>query len=284
MERKYTPLELSWLIRRHVIEMAHLSGGSHIASALSCADVLTVLYSDILYIDPTNTSLESRDYFVMSKGHAGSALYAALAETGFFDTEVLKTHYQNGSILSGHVSHKTVPGVEVSTGSLGHGLSYAVGMAYALKKDKKPNRVFCLVGDGECQEGAVWEAINLAQQLKLDNLIVLVDYNKMQAMGMVDDIISLEPFLEKFKSFNCDAYQIDGHNHDLIASTINDCLKQNNKPHVIICDTIKGKGVGFMEMDLLWHYRYPHDGEEYENAIKEISKTKPEGLKDPYEE
>lgn len=284
MERKYTPLELAWLIRRHVIEMAHLSGGSHVASALSCADVLAVLYSDILNIDPSNTSLESRDYFVMSKGHAGSALYAALAETGFFDTKVLKTHYQNGSILSGHVSHKTVPGVEVSTGSLGHGLSYAVGMAYALKKDKKTNRVFCLVGDGECQEGAVWEALNLAQQLKLDNLIVLVDYNKMQAMGMVDEIISLEPFLEKFKAFNCDAYQIDGHNIELIESAIKDCLKQNNKPHVIICDTIKGKGVDFMEMNLLWHYRYPHDGEEYENAVKEINKSRPKELKDPYEE
>ena len=273
--------ELAWLIRRHAVEMTHLSGGSHLASILSAADILGTLYTDILIFDPKNPKWEGRDYFILSKGHAGAGLYAALAESGFFDKKILLTHYKNGSILSGHVSHKTVPGVDVSTGSLGHGLSYSVGIAYALKKNNKNNRVFCLLGDGECQEGSVYEAMILASQLRLNNLYILIDYNKMQAMGLLDDIISLNPLVDKLNSFGLETKSIDGNDCEQIKNTIAS-LKNNCKPHALICNTIKGKGISFMEMNLLWHYRYPHDGEEYESAISELEKQRPNGVEDPY--
>lgn len=273
--------ELAWLIRRHAVEMTHLSGGSHLASILSSAEIIATLYTDILNYSSKNPKFEKRDYFVLSKGHAGAGLYAALAEVGFFDRSVLLTHYQNGSILSGHVSHKTVPGVDVSTGSLGHGLSYSVGMAFALKKDKKSNRVFCLLGDGECQEGSVYEALILASQLKLDNLFILIDYNKMQAMGFIDDIISLSPLYDRLVSFGLDVHEVDGHNCAEIGKAIYSCNVEN-KPHVIICNTIKGKGISFMEMNLLWHYRFPHDGYEYDTAVDELRKQKPNSVIDPY--
>lgn len=273
--------ELAWLIRRHAVEMTHLSGGSHLGSILSSADIIAVLYADVLKYDAKNPKLSTRDYFVLSKGHAGAGLYAALAEVGFFDRKILKTHYQNGSILSGHVSHKTVPGVDVSTGSLGHGLSYSVGLAYALKKDKRLNRVFCLLGDGECQEGAVYEAMILASQLKLDNLFILIDYNKMQAMGFTDDIISLEPFLNRLESFGIEAYSVDGHNCQELKETIFKC-KDSKRPHAIICNTIKGKGISFMQSNLLWHYRFPHDGVEYDSAVAELELQRPKSISDPY--
>lgn len=273
--------ELAWLIRRHAVEMTHLSGGSHLGSILSCADIIATLYSDILKYDVINPKWDGRDYFVLSKGHAGAGLYAALAEVGFFDKKLLTTHYKNGSILSGHVSHKTVPGVDASTGSLGHGLSYCVGIAYALKKDKKQNKVFCLVGDGECQEGEVYEAMILASQLKLANLFVLIDYNKMQAMGNVEDIISLEPFATRIQSLGFEVCEVNGNDCNEIKEAILN-FKEKNKPHAIICNTVKGKGISFMEMNLLWHYRYPHDGEEYDNALIELEKQRPNGILDPY--
>lgn len=274
--------ELAWLIRRHAVEMTHLSGGSHLASILSSADIIATLYSDVLRYDPKNPSYSDRDFFVLSKGHAGAGLYAALAEVGFFDKEILKTHYKNGSILSGHVSHKTVPGVDVSTGSLGHGLSYSLGIAYALKKDGKSNRVFCLLGDGECQEGSVYEAMTLASQLGLNNLYILIDYNKMQAMDDVDKINTLEPFFDRLVSFGLETFEVDGNNCDDIMTSISRC-SSFDKPHVIICHTVKGKGISFMEHNILWHYRYPHDGEEYDNAVLELRSKKPKSIKDPYE-
>lgn len=273
--------ELAWLIRRHAVEMTHLSGGSHLASILSSADIIATLYCDILKYDCNNPKSDDRDYFVLSKGHAGAGLYAALAEVGFFDKKILLTHYQNGSILSGHVSHKTVPGVDVSTGSLGHGLSYAVGIAYALKKDNKSNKVFCLLGDGECQEGSVYEAMILSRQLKLDNLYLFIDYNKMQAMGFVNDIVSLEPLEDKLNSFGLETFNIDGNDCVQIKNAFLSC-KKNYRPHAIICNTIKGKGISFMEMNLLWHYRYPHDGDEYDNAVKELEAQRPATICDPY--
>lgn len=273
--------ELAWLIRRHAVEMTHLSGGSHLASILSSAEIIATLYTDILKYSSNNPKFEGRDFFVLSKGHAGAGLYAALAEVGFFDRSILLTHYQNGSILSGHVSHKTVPGVDVSTGSLGHGLSYSVGMALALKKQNKTNRVFCLLGDGECQEGSVYEAMTLASQLKLSNLYILIDYNKMQAMGLVDNIISLSPLFDRLVSFGLDTHEINGHDCDSIREVILSC-SSDNKPHAIICNTIKGKGISFMEMNLLWHYRFPHDGYEYDTAIAELEMQKPDSVIDPY--
>lgn len=173
---------LAWLIRRHGIEMTHLSGGSHIGAILSVADIIAVLYTDVLYIDCSNPKMENRDRFILSKGHAGASVYAALAENGFFPVEELKTHYQNGSRLSGHVSHH-LPGVDFSTGSLGHGLSAGVGMAYAAKKDHKEHRVYVVLGDGECDEGSVWEAALFANHYRLNNLVAVVDHNMMQRIS-----------------------------------------------------------------------------------------------------
>ena len=172
---------LAWKIRRHGIEMTHLSGGSHIGAVMSVADIVAVLYTEVMKYRHEEPEWEGRDRFILSKGHAGASIYATLAESGFFEVEELKTHYQNGSRLSGHVSHH-LPGVDFSTGSLGHGLSAAVGMAYAIKKDCKSYKVYCVLGDGECNEGSVWEAVMFANHFRLHNLVAIVDYNHMQSL------------------------------------------------------------------------------------------------------
>lgn len=274
--------QLAWLIRRHGVEMTHLSGGSHIASILSVADIIAVLYSDVLRFDPKNPKMADRDRFILSKGHAGAAIYAALSESGFFDREILKTHYQNGSILSGHVSHKGVPGVEFSTGSLGHGLPVAVGMAKAAKMDGKQHRVYAVLGDGECDEGSVWEAALVANHYGLNNLTAIIDHNKMQSLDFCENTIKLSPFAEKWKAFGWNALRIDGHDHAALRRAFEDA-KISDKPTVIIADTVKGKGISFMEFDILWHYRFPHDGWEYDGALKELNDAMPEGVTDPYE-
>ncbi|MFA5481597.1 MAG: 1-deoxy-D-xylulose-5-phosphate synthase N-terminal domain-containing protein, partial [Bacilli bacterium] len=201
-KQKLNSLELAWLIRRHGIEMTHLSKGSHIASILSVADIIGVLYADIINVFPDNPKSPDRDYFILSKGHAGAAVYAALAERGFFNRQILKTHYQNGSVLSGHVSHKNVPGVDASTGSLGHGLSYAVGIALALQKQGRNNKVYVVIGDGECDEGAVWEAALMANHYGLNNLIVVLDRNQMQSLDFTEKTAKLEPLSDKWEAFN----------------------------------------------------------------------------------
>lgn len=277
-----TSEQLAWLIRRHGIEMTHLSGGSHIASILSVADIIAVLYSDVLRYDPNDPKMAERDRFILSKGHAGAAIYAALAESGFFESERLKTHYQNGSILSGHVSHKGVPGVEFSTGSLGHGLPVAVGMAQAAKMDGKAHRVYAVLGDGECDEGSVWEAALVANHFGLNNLVAIVDHNKMQSLDFCENTLKLAPFAEKWRSFGWNALQVDGHDHNALRNAFEDA-KYAEKPTVIIADTVKGKGISFMEFDILWHYRFPHDGWEYDDALKELHAAMPEGICDPYE-
>lgn len=277
-----TSEQLAWLIRRHGIEMTHLSGGSHIASILSVADIIAVLYSDVLRYDPNNPKMAERDRFILSKGHAGAAIYAALAESGFFETERLKTHYQNGSILSGHVSHKGVPGVEFSTGSLGHGLPVAVGMAQAAKMDGKAHRVYVVLGDGECDEGSVWEAALFANHFGLNNLVAIVDHNKMQSLDFCENTLKLAPFAEKWRSFGWNALQVDGHDHNALRKAFENAA-HSEKPTVIIADTVKGKGISFMEFDILWHYRFPHDGWEYDDALKELHAAMPEGIRDPYE-
>lgn len=274
--------QLAWLIRRHGVEMTHLSGGSHIASILSVADIIAVLYSDVLRFDPKNPKMTERDRFILSKGHAGAAIYAALSESGFFDREILKTHYQNGSILSGHVSHKGVPGVEFSTGSLGHGLPVAVGMAKAAKMDGKQHRVYAVLGDGECDEGSVWEAALVANHYGLNNLTAIIDHNKMQSLDFCENTIKLSPFADKWKAFGWNALRIDGHDHAALRRAFEDA-KISDKPTVIIADTVKGKGISFMEFDILWHYRFPHDGWEYDGALKELNDAMPEGVTDPYE-
>ncbi|MBE5741933.1 MAG: transketolase [Clostridiales bacterium] len=275
--------QLAWLIKRHGIEMTHLSHGSHIASILSVSDVVAVLYNDVANISPQNLNDENRDRIVLSKGHAGGAIYAALAEKGFFDREELKTHYQDGSRLSGHVSHKGIPGVEVSTGSLGHGVCMAAGMALNAKLENKDYCTFAIVGDGECDEGSVWEMALFANQFKLNKLVVIVDSNKMQSLDYCENTLALAPFAEKWKSFGWNVLDIDGHDHDQIREALITAKNSEDKPTVIIANTVKGKGISFMEFNILWHYRFPHEGEEYDTAIKELNAIKPEGVEDPYE-
>ena len=274
-----TSLELAWKIRRHGVEMTHLSGGSHIGAVLSVADILGVLYTDILRVDPQNPDWEDRDRFVLSKGHAGAALYAALAETGFFPVEELKTHYQNGSRLSGHVSHH-LPGVDLSTGSLGHGLSAAIGMAIAAKQDGKAFRTYAVLGDGECNEGSVWEAAQMASFFHLDNLVAIVDHNKMQSLDFGSKTMLTGTLAEKWKAFGWRVLEVDGHDHDAFRHAMQ--TTASGVPTAIIAHTVKGKGVPFMELDILWHYRFPHDGWEYDGAVQALHGEKPEGVEDPY--
>lgn len=275
--------ELAWLIRRHGIEMTHLSGGSHIGAILSVADIIAVLYADVLRFNPERADWEERDRMILSKGHAGAAIYAALAECGFFSVEELKTHYQNGSRLSGHVSHH-LPGVDFSTGSLGHGLSAGAGMAYALKKDGKSQKVYVVLGDGECDEGSVWEAALFANHFRLNNLIAVVDHNHMQSLDFCENTLELEDFGAKWKAFGWNVIEINGNSHDELKAAF-ECTKESMEGHhptVIIANTVKGYGISFMQNDILWHYRFPHDGWEYDCAVNELHRSKPAGVIDPY--
>ena len=278
---KKTSEQLAWLIRRHGIEMTHLSGGSHIGAVLSAADILAVLYADILRYDPEDPEWDRRDRFIMSKGHAGAAVYAALAESGFFAPAELKTHYQNGRRLSGHVSHH-LPGVDLSTGSLGHGLCAAAGMALAAKQDGKHHRVFAVLGDGECDEGSVWEAALFANQYRLENLVAIIDHNHMQSLDTCEKTLELEDFGAKWRAFGWNVIELNGHDHNALRSALTDTRSAGHKPTVVIANTVKGKGVSFMENDILWHYRFPHDGWEYDGAVTELHAAKPAGVEDPY--
>ncbi|WP_019679360.1 transketolase [Ruminococcus flavefaciens] len=282
---KYSSEQLAWLIRRHGIEMTHLSGGSHIGAILSVADIVAVLYADVMKYDCKVPEWSERDRFILSKGHAGASIYAALAENGFFEVEELKTHYQNGSRLSGHVSHH-LPGVDFSTGSLGHGLSAGTGMAYAAKKDGKSHKVYVVVGDGECDEGSVWEAALFANHFRLNNLVAIVDHNHMQSLDFQENTLEIEDFGTKWKAFGWNVIEINGNDHAELKAAFakTDELSHNSdhKPTVIIANTIKGCGVSFMQNDILWHYRFPHDGWEYDSAVSELFANKPEGVADPY--
>ena len=253
--------ELAKKIRIHSLKMTSRSKSAHIGSALSIADILAVLYNDFLNVDPQNPRAPNRDRFILSKGHAGVAVYAALAEKGFFDPQLMETYYQNGSNLNGHVN-KGIPGVEFSTGSLGHGLSVGTGIALGAKMDKKKYNTVVLLSDGECNEGSNWEAIMFAAHHNLDNLIAIVDYNKIQSLGLIQETIDLEPFAE-----------IDGHNHYQLKKILADIPFEKNRPSVIIANTIKGKGVSFMENSVQWHYHYAQ-GEEFYAALKELEAGK----------
>jgi transketolase len=259
--------ELALRLRRHVVRMCSRGGSSHVGSGLSIADIVAVLYGDVLRLDPANAAWPERDRFVLSKGHAGACVYAALAERGFFDVATLDGHYQNGSRLSGHVSHKDVPGVELSTGSLGHGLGIGAGMAFNLRRLGGSQRVFVLLSDGECDEGSVWEAALFAGHHRLANLCVVIDYNKLQSLGRVSDTINLEPLAAKWRAFGWQALRVDGHDHEALRAALAD--RADNRPTCIVADTIKGRGVSFMENEVLWHYRAPQ-GEEYVAAMREL--------------
>lgn len=256
-------------IRKKVLKMIYDSGASHLGSCFSLIDILVVLYFKILHIDPKSPFSENRDRLILSKGHAVAALYAVLAEKGFFSAEILDTFYKSGGKLPGHSTRNSVPGIEVSTGSLGHGLSMGAGMALAGKRDKKDHRVFALMSDGELDEGSSWEAILFAGHHKLNNLIAIIDYNKLQATGRTNEVLNLEPLAEKWRAFGWHAQEINGHNFVELEKALTSLSE--NKPNVIIAHTIKGQGVSFIENKVLWHYRTP-DKEEFEKALAELGK------------
>ena len=260
---------LATRIRAQVLKMTHRAKSSHVGSSLSIADLLAVLYGNILNINPKEPNWAERDRLILSKGHACVGLYAVLAEVGYFPLEDLKAYYQNGSYLAGHITHTSVPGVEVSTGSLGHGLSIACGMALAGKQDGKDYRVFTILSDGECDEGSIWEAVLFAPHHRLDNLIAIVDYNKIQSIGRVEEVLDLEPFSDKWKAFGWAVSEIDGHNFEEIQKTLGRVPFKSGRPSCIIAHTIKGKGVSFMEDKLAWHYQQP-DAEQLKLALMEL--------------
>ena len=262
--------DLAHRVRRHVLDMTTRGKSSHVGSALSIVDILAVLYGHVMTYEPMNPKSADRDRFILSKGHAGAAVYATLAEFGFFDTSRLKEHYQNGSVFSGHISHKGVPGVELSTGSLGHGLGVATGMSVAAMRQKQNHRIYALLSDGECDEGSNWEAILFAAHHRLNNLTVAVDYNKIQSLAPVAETLALEPFADKWISFGWHVEECDGHDHQALLAAFRSA-NAAPKPGVVICHTTKGKGISFMENSVLWHYRNAQ-GEEYESAATELER------------
>ncbi len=267
---------LALRIRRHAVQMTHFGKSSHLGAVLSMADMVAVLYGTVMSKRPDQPKWPDRDRFILSKGHAGAGVYAALAETGFFSVERLRSHCANGSVLCGHLSHLGVPGVEFSTGSLGHGLPVAVGMALAAKRDRKNHRVFALLSDGECDEGSNWEAILFAAHHNLSNLVAIIDYNKIQSLAPVAETLRLEPLAAKFNSFGWRVVEVDGHNHDQLVSAFSVQPEKSDQPTAVIAHTTKGKGVSFMENTVLWHYRSPQ-GDEYLRALKELEGERREG-------
>jgi transketolase len=267
--------QLAYRVRLHCLRMTARGGSSHVGSALSIVDILAVLYSQVLRMDPNDPHHPERDRFVLSKGHAGAAVYATLAECGFFDRRLLRQHYKNGSLLSGHVSHKGIPGVEVSTGSLGHGLGLAAGFALSARMAKRPNRAVALLSDGELDEGSTWEAALFAAHHRLDNLLAVVDYNKLQSLTTVKDTLGLEPLADKWRSFGWRVAESDGHDHVALAKVLAESDDVDERPAVVIAHTTKGKGVSFMENQVLWHYRTAR-GDELVAALRELRRQRPE--------
>lgn len=265
----FDTVALARRIRMHVVRMTSRGGSAHVGSCLSCADILAVLYGGVLRVRPHESNWGNRDRFILSKGHAGAAVYAALAERGFFPNTLLESHYQDGSLLSGHVSHKGIPGVELSTGSLGHGLSVGAGMAYAAVKLGARHRVIVLMSDGECDEGSVWEAALFAPHHRLGNLVVVIDYNKLQSLSSVTDTLALEPFIDKWRSFGWRAVEVDGHDHHALKAALRSGEDYRSAPSCVIAHTTKGKGVSFMENSVLWHYRTAR-GVELDDALREL--------------
>jgi transketolase len=257
---------INYNIKKAIIHMSYYSGSSHVGACLSIVDILIVLYFHIMNIDPRNPRKPDRDKFILSKGHASAALYATLAERGFFPKEFLDKYYIDGGILPGHLDKEAVPGIEASVGSLGHGLSIGLGMALANQKGNNLGHVYVLLGDGECNEGSVWEAVMLAATLKLKGLTVIVDYNKLQSFGRTNEVICQENISERWRVFGWETYEVNGHNVDELQNVLK--IKQEG-PKAIIAHTIKGKGISYMEDKLEWHYKSPNL-EQYNLALKEL--------------
>jgi transketolase len=260
-------------VRRSVIEIATPVRSSHTGGSFSATDLLVALYFEILRIDPTNPKNPDRDIFIYSKGHSSSALYSTLVERGFAGREILKEYYVDGGRLSGHPVIGNMPGVEASTGSLGHGLPMGVGMALARKHDKKDARVFVMMSDGECDEGSVWEAAMFSGFHKLDNLVVIVDYNKIQSLAHTKEALDLEPFRQKWEAFNWSVKEVDGHDFKEIVGALESLPFEKGKPSIVIAHTIKGKGVSFMENQVAWHYKSLDDPKDYQKALEEINRS-----------
>lgn len=240
---------------------------SHVGSVLSCADIIAVLYAGVLRVDADNPGWELRDRFIMSKGHAGAGLYAALAELGFFPTQRLESHCQNGSSLCGHVAAQGIPGVEFSTGSLGHGLPVGAGIALALRLRGSASRTYVLLSDGELDEGSNWEAMMFAAHHRLAGLRAIIDYNKIQSLGPTEETVALEPLADKLRAFRWEVRECDGHD----VTALEEALRGESEglPVAVIAHTTKGRGVSFMENSVLWHYRSPQ-GDELEAALAEL--------------
>ena len=260
-------------IRKEIVLMHYRSKASHIGSALSVVDILVVLYFKVLNIDPNNPSSLSRDYFILSKGHAASAWYAVLAERGFFSKDLLKGYCMNGGKLPEHPDRFSVPGIEASTGSLGHGLPISVGIALAGKQNKCNYKVFVLMSDGECEEGSVWEGAITAPRLKLDNLIAIVDANKLQAYEKTDNIQKISSLKYKFKDFGWRVKEVNGHDLSEMERVFRNVPLEEGKPTMVIAHTIKGKGIKEMENRLEWHYKSPRENE-VKKFIEEIEGTR----------
>jgi transketolase len=257
MVKKLSSVEIAKQIRVRILQLSNIAKSSHVGSCLSIVEILVVLYKNFI---------NKKNIFVLSKGHACLAYYCVLQKFGYFSNKTLNSYGKNNTILLSHVSHR-VPGVEFSTGSLGHGLPYAIGRALADKINKTNNKVFVLISDGELNEGTTWESLLFATFHKLENLIIIVDYNKIQSLDFTKNVLKLEPLRKKFQSFGCNVKNIDGHNFIQIYKSF--LIKKNKKPTVIIANTIKGKGVNFMENSISWHYKYP-SAQELQVAIKEI--------------
>ncbi|WP_213974760.1 transketolase [Tepidanaerobacter acetatoxydans] len=257
------------IVRRHIVEMIAEAGSGHPGGSLSSADIVTALYFHIMNVDPQNPHWPERDRFVLSKGHAAPLLYAVLAEKGFFPKEKLLTLRKTGSILQGHPDMKLTPGLDMTTGSLGQGLSAANGMALAAKLDKKSYRVYVVMGDGELEEGQIWEAAMTSAHYKLDNLTAFVDHNGLQIDGPIQKVMSPENIHEKFKAFGWNVIDIDGHDMKQILDAVEEAKTVKNRPTVIVAKTVKGKGVPFMENQVGWHGKAPSP-EQVKEALKSI--------------
>lgn len=261
-------------IRKTIYKIAHFAGGGHMGAAFSMADIISVLYFDnVLKYNVENPDWEDRDKFILSKGHACYALYAVLAKAGYFPEEELWKVGKPGSKLGGHPKMHDILGVEASTGALGHGLSFAIGIAYANKVDHRDSHVYVVLGDGECQEGSIWEGALSAPTLKLDNLTVIVDYNKLQAMDDLESIVRMKPFADKWKAFGWNVVEINGHDYAEIKKAL--MIRKNAQPTLVVANTIKGKGVSFMENVPIWHYRMPND-EERQILFRDLDFTEAE--------
>ena len=257
-------------LRRHVITMISTAGSGHPGGSLSAADIVTALYFRVMRHDPANPHWPDRDRFILSKGHAAPILYAALAECGYFPLEWLTTLRKTGTCLQGHTDSSLTPGVDMSAGSLGQGLSVGIGMALAARLDKRVYRTYVLLGDGECQEGQVWEAAMFAPNYKLDNLTAIVDYNGLQLDGLTRQIMDLEPFVEKWRSFKWEVLQVDGHDMKQVVDALQKAGQVKGKPVVIVARTVKGKGVSFMENNVDYHGKAPGKSET-EIALRELA-------------